>query len=291
MERLRVEGLKMYQGQQPFTWRGCLDWSLPGLLLEQGTTEYKRILRDRRSVGANTICVAGMLTWGHPFSPDSPGYWDMVRDQQGRSALLDIAAEEGMRICFVTFCDTASLMPDRGAQRAHWQRIYTSWGDKDNVSLVLVNQAGHPSQALSVGDIDQFERPPSIAGFPALLAAKNNPFEDNPVPSPAWDFSTFCGKRNYPNWFIESGGLSMWTVVHDQAAAPAVLFEPIRCGDKFADQGAMAPGHWRQLARSLSFEGTIGGNFYSDDNAQARVLSPGVVHNSAVEFLGNIPQP
>lgn len=289
MNRLTVsaDGLGFMDGEKPFVWRGGLDWSAMGLLLEQGEAAYRALLRDRRSVGQNTICVAGMLSWGHPFMPETPGYWNAVRDGHGRSALTDIALEEGMRVCVVVLCDTAGR--DLAWMRAHWQRWYVSLGDKPNVTFVLANQAGHPSQGMSEADLETFERTQPVAGFPAALCAKNNPFEDNPVPRNHWDFSAFCAKRNDPNWFMEAGCVSMWTVVHDQAHAPAVLFEPIRCGDKYPE--SKDPGKWRQLGRSLCFKGTVGGNFYSDDNAQARPYAAGVVHDSAVEFLGNIPLP
>lgn len=279
---IRPDGLGFLDGGQPFTWRGDLCWPLYGKYLHQGEGAAREIFIDRRSVGANTICCAGMLTWGHPFNPSTPGYWEKLRD------FVDLAASESMRVCFVVFCDTRELMPDRGAQLAHWERFYVTLGDKSNVTLVLVNQAGHPSQALGVGDIDQFSRTQPVAGFPPLLCAKNNPMEDNPVPNPAWDFSVFCTKRNEPHWYIESGGLSMWTVVHDQAFAPAVMFEPIRAGAKYPY--ALAPGKWRQLARSLCFEGTVGGNFYSDQSSQAQAFS-GTIRDCAVEYLGNIPTP
>jgi hypothetical protein len=284
MQRLTVSpnGLGFLEGSTPFTWRGDLCWPLYGKYLALGEGAAREIFIDRRSVGANTVCVAGMLTWGYPFSPDTPSYWDKLR------RFVDIAAEESMRVCFVVFCDTATLMPDRAAQLAHWERFYVTLGDKDNVTLVLVNQAGHPSQNLRQDEIDQFQKPQPVAGFPALLAAKNNPFEDNPVPNPAWDFSVFCTKRNEPHWYIEAGGVSMWTVVHDQAYAPAVMFEPIRAGDKYPE--ALSPGKWRQLGRSLCFEGTVGGNLYSDQSSQAVPFS-GTIRNCAVEFLGNIPKP
>ena len=272
------DGVGFLVSGQPWTWRGTLTWPLYGKFLNEGENVVRSVLRNRRDVGANTVCCAGMLSWGSPFTPAHPQYWSGLR------SFVELAEQELLRVCFVVFCDTRSIMPDLATQRAHWERFYVTLGDKTNATLVLTNQPGHPSQAI---DVMAFAPPPSVAGFPPLLAARHNPLEDQRPITPAWAFSAFCGKRNDPNWFMEAGGLSMWTVVNDLQGTHGVtvFFEPPPCGRQaqWTD-----PGKWRQLARSLCFKGTAGGNFYSDQDARAEMYA-GVTHACALEYLGNIP--
>ena len=145
----------------------------------------------------------------------------------------------------------------------------------------------HPTQSDALKEhYLEFERPPSIAGFPPLLAARDNPNEDAHPTLPPWDFSCFCSKRPEPLWWMEGSGLSMATIVHDVTLAATVLFEPPPCGRRPEWTDA---GKWRQFARALCFEGTIGGNAYSDYDARSEVYPHGVVRNCMVEYLGNIP--
>ena len=137
--------------------------------------------------------------------------------------------------------------------------------------------------------------PPSIAGPPPLLAATYNPHEDEiPWTLPGWAFSCFCSKRNDPNWWTEGGGFSMVSAVQLGANGrpptnqATVLFEPPPCGRPNHPEWT-DPGKWRQFARSQCFKGTVGGNFYSDEDAQSLLYPPGPVRDSAIEFLGNLP--
>ena len=279
MRRLQSNGLLLTQGPYPFVWRGSLTWSLYGRVLAQGLEAGRAVLRDRRTVGANTVCCSLMLSWAFPFTPASPGFWEML------TPFVHMAADEGMRVCFIVFADTRTIMPDRATQQAHWQRVYTHLASEDTVTLVLANQPNHGTQAI---DPFAFAAPPSVGGFPAMLAARDNPLGDAVPTLPPWGFSAFCSKRSEPNWYMEAGCVSMWTIVHDHTHGPTILFEPPPCGRRpeWTD-----PGKWRQLARSLCFNGTCGGNFYSDFDARSEVYPPGVVRDSAVEFFGNIPLP
>jgi hypothetical protein len=202
-----------------------------------------------------------------------------------------MVGEEGMRVCFTVFADTKVLMPDAGAQMAHWERVYTHLGGESNVTLLGVNQPGHSTQAI---DPFMLNEPPSVAGFPSLLAMRDNPMEDGMPSAPPWKLSAFCSKRNDPHWWAEGGGFSMATATQighsgiPPTRGATVLFEPPPAGrhPDWTD-----PGKWRQFGRSLSFKGTVGGNFYSDYDARSEVYPEGVVRACAVEFLGNIPQP
>ena len=280
---------------QPFVWRGTLTWSLYGRALYFGIENAREVVRDRRSVGANTVCCSLMLSWGFPFTPQEghslydADYWPFL------TPFVRMCAAEQMRVCFIVFADTKFLMPDRNAQKAHWQRLYTHLAAEPNVTFVLVNQPGHHTQAISIGGIAEFEPPPPIAGFPALLAAPYNPHEDElPLAFPGWAFSCFCSKRNDPNWWAEAGGYSMATVVSIGAGdrppthQATVLFEPVPYGRRpeWSD-----PDKARQFARSQAFKGTVGGNVYSDLDARSEVYPAGVVRDCAVEYLGNLPQP
>ena len=282
------DGLGLLDGTIPFTWRGTLTWTLYGLWLHS-QAEARNVVRDRRSVGANTVCFASQLCWLHQGRPYSifaptitPGYHNQIR------SFADMLQEEEMRACMVVLCDTAYLGQDYNAMRDHWKWCYTAVGDQPNWTLVVANQPFHPTQSNELKDhIMEFERPPSIAGFPPLLVARDNPNEDNPPTTPPLDFAAFCSKRNEPFWYVEAGGLSMWTIVNDHTNCPTVLFEPPPCGrrSEWTD-----PGKWRQFGRSLCFKGTVGANFYSDHDAASLILT-GPTRDCAVEFLGNIPLP
>ena len=281
---LSPDRMQFLEDGYPWVWRGTLTWSLYGRYLHQGMEAALAVLRDRQACGANTVCCSLMLSWGFPFSPVTPGFWS------GLTPFVRTAADEGLRLCFIIFADTRSLMPNHDAQVAHWQRIYTHLGGEPNVTLLLVNQPGHHSQDL---DLYRFDPPPPIAGFPALLAARANPFEDHPPILPAWSFSAFAAKRNDPNWFMEAGCGSMWYTVNGFGSYPGtqqatVLFEPAPAGRRpeWTD-----PGKWRQFARSCCFRGTVGANFYSDYDARSEIYPAGVVRDCAVEFLGNLPRP
>lgn len=278
---LHVDGLDLRRSDNElWTWRGTLDWPLFGRHLNEGESVTRAILRDRRSVGANIVCCAGMLSWWEGLTPSHPNYWPELRH------FADICAEEDMRLCLVVFCDTRSIMPNVSDQVPHWDRIQAHLGDKPNVLLVGVNQPGHPSQSID----------PLIthgSSFSGQLCARDNPLESgNPV-LPALDFSCYCSSRNPVKGWVEVGS-SMWYVVNGWSDGqwtgvhqPSVLFEPLHCRptDWTGD-----PGIWRQLARSLSFRGTVGGNFYSNQCSIAELFS-GIERDCAVEFLGNIPKP
>lgn len=288
MQRLIVSADRMrltLADGSPFVWRGTLDWSLYSRYLHEGEAVARSLAIDRRSVGANTICCAHLLSWAHPLplTPATPNLFEKL------PAFADLLASEGLRLNLNVFNDTASLMPDQGSQLAHWERVYVTLADKDNVTLLLGNAQHHSSQAI---DFSVFPKPPSVAGFPALLAAIENPLEDNPPPSPPWDFSCFAGKRSVPFWFMEAGCVSMWTIVHDNVHGASLMYEPPPCGrpgEVYSDT-ALDAGNWRQFARSHCFTGTIGGNFYADQLAESVPLT-GQVRNCAVEYLGNLPQP
>ena len=281
--------LRLLEGSTPFRWRGTLTRTLFGLWMHDPIAA-RAVVRDRKACGANTVCFDSQLNWSHfhrpygIFGPTvTPNYHQQIRPF---AAML---TEEDMRACMVVLCDTATLMPDLQAMRNHWQWCYTAVGDQPHWTLVLANQIFHSTQAEALKDhYLEFEQPPSIAGFPPLLAARDNPNEDAHPTLPPWDFSCFCSKRNEPFWWMEGSGLSMATIVHDVTHAATVLFEPPPCGRPDHPEWADA-GKWRQFARALCFEGTIGGNFYSDEDARSDLYLPGVVRNSAVEMLGNIP--
>lgn len=276
--KLNPDRLNFTLDDNPWTWRGTLTWSLFGKAVNMGIEAARPVVVDRRSVGANTICCSSMLSWGHPVNPSSPNYWETL------TPFVHMLRDEGMRLCLIVFADTKSLMPDEGSQKAHWERMYTHLGAEDNVTFLLANQPWHPSQSINVYN---FDKPKSIAGFPAQLAMRDNPNEDVPPTLPPWDFSAFCSKRNEPFWFMEAGCVSMWTIVNDHTHSATILFEPPPCGRRaeWTD-----PGKWRQFGRSICMRGSAGANFYSDHDARSDVYT-GITRDCAVEFLGNLPNP
>jgi hypothetical protein len=275
--------LSFIHGVQSWIWRGTLDWMLYGRHLSEGEAVSRRIIQDRRSVGANTVCCAGNLFSWHPaLRPDNPQSWSELRP------FVDMAAEEDMRVCFVVFCTTTQLMPGMGSQLAHWERFVTTLGDKINVTLVLVNQPGYPDQR----DFDSLAFSKIQVGtFPQLLCARGNPGEQENPRMPAWDFSCYCSSRDELK-YAETGS-SMHYIVDGWGPGQSwqgtrqvsILFEPPHAHEigTWSD-----PSVWRQLGRSLCFKGTGGGNFYSDQCAQAQLLI-GRQRACAIEFLGNIP--
>lgn len=277
--------MTLLEDGKPFVWRGTLDWPLYGRFLNEGVDVTRGVMADRRSVGANTICCAGMLGWWPGLNPSNPQYWDSLRP------FVELAEQQDMRICFVVFCDTATLMPDRASMEAHYERFLVTLGDKTNVTFVGVNQPGHHTQSRDCNPL-RFSKPPS---FPSLLCARDNPLEQGNPTLPAQDFSCYCSRRDYPKGYIEVGS-SMFYVVEGWADAgivwqgshqASVLFEPLHCRPH---DWTGSPGVWRQLARSLAFAGTAGGNFYSDQCSQAALLTD-VERMCAVEFCGNLPTP
>lgn len=300
MKNLTISSDRMtfLEDGRPWVQRGTLDWPIYGRFLNEGELYAKDLFIDRRSVGANTIACAGMLAWPQwGFNPSHPDYWSKLR------RFVEIADDEGMRLQFVVLCDTASLMPDLGAQKAHWERFLVTLGDKTNVSFVVANQPGHPTQTIRPEDTATYTKPSS---FQQLLCARNNPFEtDNPV-MPPMDFSLYCSSRDGHLGYVEVGS-SMWYVVNGWPTDPAawggtrqvsVLFEPARIEagtqwgwDARPSNGWDDPGKWRQLGRSLCFKGTGGGNIYSRHGVNADLLTSPVIRACYVEFLGNIPNP
>lgn len=280
---LHVDGLDLKTGDgESFVWRGTLTWSLYGRCLYEGLESARRVVLDRRSVGANTICCSLMLSWGFPFGPSHPQFWTML------TRFVRMCADEEMRLCLIVFADTKLIMPDQPSQLAHWQRVYTHLGAESHVTLVLANQPGHHTQSI---DVMAFQPPPSVAGFPPLLAARENPLEDNPPRLPPWSFAAFCTKRNDPNWFMEAGCGSMWYTVNGFGSypgthCPTVVFESVPFGRRpeWTD-----PNKARQFGRSCCFRGTIGANAYSDYDARSELYPAGLVRDCVTEMLGNLP--
>lgn len=275
--------LTFLEDGKPWVQRGVLAWPLYGRFLNEGPLLAGALMDDYVACGANTICCAGMLSWWPGLNPTNPAYWSSLRP------FVELAEQKRVRICFVVFCDTRSLMPDRASQIAHWERVLTTLGDKTNVTFVAVNQPGHPTQSCDPMDFNPLPR------FPGLLCARDNPMESANPTVPPLDFSCYCSSRNYPQGFVEVGS-SMWYVVNGWedhgnvwvgSHQVSVLFEPLHC--RVTDWTGN-PGVWRQLARSLTFQGTGGGNMYSDALSQAQPLV-GIERACAVEFLGNLPTP
>lgn len=300
--------LQLMDGDQPFVQRGTLDWPLFARLLIEGEPVFGEILADRRSVGANTVALATMwsryqmLHWA--VWPDDV-YWGALR------TAARIAHEEGMRLQWIVFASTKPGLEWVGMpagshwpgiigidyQKAHWERLCVTMGDSANVSYILANQPGHPDQPTPTSAELKTFVVPQTGDFPKPLVARNNPHEDkNPI-LPPLDFSCYCSSRKFPKGVAELG-YSMWNIVwgwQNQAEWPgtrqaSILFEPARVSEDPSNSGYewANPGRWRQMARSLCFEGTNGGNFYSDQNRYALPLT-GITRNCAVEFLGNIP--
>lgn len=278
---LTPDRLGLMDGPSRFTWRGVLDWCLFGRYMRDGADTVRVLVQDRRSVGANIICCAGMLAWFEGLNTSNPLYWDSLRP------FAELLESEQMRLCFVVFCDTESLMPNAAAQAAHWDRFLTTLGDKINVVFVGVNQPGHDGQN---ADPMVAHRMPN---FPQLLVARDNPNESGNPTVPALDFSCYCSSRDEVKGVIEVGS-SLSYVVNGWpdggwggTHGAVVLFE----GPHFRPTGPWAsPAKARQLARSLCFDGTVGGNYYCDQLSQSQTLA-GVERDMAVEFCGNIPNP
>jgi hypothetical protein len=287
---LSADRLSLLADGSPFIWRGTLDWPAYGRHLNEGAAYTHRLCNDRRSVGANTICCAGMLSWWQGLHPGHPRYWEELRP------FADIAAEYDLRVCFVVLCDTRALMPDFNTQLAHWERFIVTLGDKTNVTCLVANQPGHPSQTITPAQTAVFTVP-IVGGFPPILCARDNPMESaNPV-LPPLDFTCYCSSRHPSKGFVEVGS-SMWYVVNGWPDNPSawrgthrasILFEPARI-EQDPSNGWDDPGKWRQLARSLAFKGTCGGNIYSRQGRDADVFT-GRIRACAVEYLGNIPNP
>lgn len=282
---ISADRLSFLEDGKPWIQRGCLDWPLYGRYLTHGENYARDIFQDRRHVGANTIACAGMLAWPDlGFSTAHPNYWPGLR------RFVEIAEQESIRIQWVVLCDTRVLMPNLSAQLAHWERFLVTLGDKTNVTFLLANQPGHPSQTITPAQTLYFGKP---SGFTHLLCSRGNPFESaNPV-VPPMDFSCYCSSRRGHFGYVEVGS-SMWYVVNgwpDDLSSwggthqASILFEPARIE---VDNGWADPGKWRQLARSLAFKGTAGANIYSRQGRNAEILT-GITRDSYVEFLGNIP--
>jgi hypothetical protein len=291
--------LSFLDGGVPFVQRGCLTWPLLGVYLNDGELAAAELIKDRRSVGANTISVIGMWSRYKNLHPSHPQYWDSLRP------LSQIAADEGMRLQWVVLADTRPTavwldtpgtwpgMPDLGSQLAHWERFLVTLGDFNNVTFIVANQPGHPSQTITPAQTTQFVVP-QVGDFPKLLAARNNPFEDSNPTLPPMDFSCYCSSRRYPKGVAELG-YSMWNVIHgwqeiskwSGTRQVSILFEPPRISE---GNGWDDPGRWRQMARSLCYYGVGGGNVYSDQDRFGLPFT-GVTRDCAVEFLGNIPNP
>ena len=289
MNRLSISAdrLTFLENGQPWIQRGCLDWPLYGRFLNGGEAYARSIFRDRRSVGANTIALAGMLAWPDlGFNPTHPHYWTSL------SRFAQIADEESIRLQWVVLCDTRELMPDLNSQIAHWERFLTHLGAAYNCTFVVANQPGHDSQTITRADTRLF-----LKAFSHQLCSRDNPHEsENPV-LPPMDFSCYCSSRDPYKGYVEVGS-SMWYVVHgwpkpegnqtwDGTQQVSILFEPYRI-EASPSNGWDDPGKARQLARSLAFEGTGGGNCYSRQGRNAEVFT-GVTRDCYVEYLGNIP--
>lgn len=288
MDRLTLssDGLRLNSGSSPFIWRGILDWPLYGRYLNEGSAVVREVLKDRRSVGANIVCCGAQLGWWPNLHPGNPGWWP------GWRPFVDLCSEEGMRVCPIVFCDTATY--PQADYEAHWVRFYTQLGDKSNVVLVGMNQPGHPSQdnkgLVDSGVLGRLAVK-SIAGFPPLLFARENPYEGaNPI-LPAGDFTLYCEDRNINRW-METGASMAYVVwgwgpgeSWQGSRRASVLFEPWHA-KPYGESGN--PWYWRARARELSAPGTVGGNFYSDQCAKSQLLTDGE-RACAVEYLGNIP--
>lgn len=286
MHRLTVSSdrLSLLVDGVPLVWRGTLDWPLYGRYLNEGASVVDAVIADRVSVGANTICLAAQLAWWPNLNPTNPKWWDDWRP------FVQLALDRQVRVCIVVFCDTATYP---AAYLAHWERLYVTLGDFPNVTLVVMNQPGHPTQDNGnlLPLLPTFTTVP-VAGFPRLLFARDNPFESANPTLPAGDFALYCCSRD-PGKFFNIGAsmaqiVNGWPEHQDQwpgTHGASVLFEPWHAKPTgvYGDAGL-----WRQIARSLCFKGNIGGNFYSDQCSQAALLT-GVERGCAVEYLGNIP--
>jgi hypothetical protein len=252
--RIAIDGVHFTSDGARWTWRGCTDFRLPHRFITG--EDITAVLEDRKAIGANLVrCLAmkaNNIGW-ELIPARQPDYWAGVR------RFFDLLGARGFACEWTVFADTKITMPDASAQVDFWRRTIELARDYPFVVLELVNEAGHPTQAI---DPQRFERP---AGVPTSHGSGGT---DEDVVRPVWDYAAYHARRAQHRG--DARGASNYSPYAYQEDYPKPCpFVPDE-GDKPASYG-FDPEFARLMGRHASCG--AGGTFHSDDGIQSVVFS------------------
>ena len=177
---LSISGQTFMQHGQPFRVKGSTDFRL-GERVHAGV-DIRPILKDRKDAGANWLRVLGMKqnNTGWQWLPNAPGRRDAMR------RLFDLAGQFGFYVEWVTFADTALLMPTLAEQLTHREKDLEVLRQYPFVLEELLNEYGHSLQRV---EPSKFSKPSGI------IASHGSGLTDRPAVAPYWDYATYHGRR------------------------------------------------------------------------------------------------
>ncbi|HVI42774.1 MAG TPA: hypothetical protein VM577_19375, partial [Anaerovoracaceae bacterium] len=142
-------------------------------------------LTQAEEAGFNLLRVLAMKTdnTGWALDPKQSLYWDAL------DRLFQRLDTFGFHCELTVFADTRYVLPNPTDQQVFWTRVIDMAKEHSNVLLELVNEYGHPTQAINPLN---FHKPDGI------LASHGSGLTDSDGVQPYWDYMTYHARRDAP---------------------------------------------------------------------------------------------
>jgi len=259
---LVVEGRYFKRGGRRYYWRGSSDFTMLYDLM--AGRDVSPVLRQRQAAGATGLRVFLMLHYIQHLDPaEWPGIWTTL------VPFARFVAGYGMDVEFTCLADCQVLLPRHEDQQAFITRVGETVGAEPNVICEAVNE--YPKNGV---DAPRLSRPPG------RIWSRGSSLADASPAMPAWDYSGFHPRRDWPKvaiadadaWFVGNGVDENGNPTGH--AHPCIIDEPIG----FAE--AEEPGRRSndpELARILghtSLSHGQGGTFHSGAGLTSQFWGP-----------------
>lgn len=196
MERIHADGeVFVTESGARWTHAGHIDFLLYKRSLEGVTIEP--LLAERYAAGSRVVCTLGMCHYIEHFYPQDYGdvYYSHLRP------FAQALAAAGFYWMPILFADQHMV---RVSEQQHFRRCYEGLAGEPNVHPSLVNE--YPKNGI---DPSRFVKPEGTG----LLWSRGSGLADDEPPRPAWDWTEFHPRRDWPKvlmgnfdgWWVKEG--------------------------------------------------------------------------------------
>jgi len=182
LARPRPQNHQWFIGNTEWRWRGSSDFKLLADFVA-GVNLTDR-LNQRKAAGANLVRVLAM-------KQNNTG-WQLVPSYTVETVLpafFQALAAAGFYCDLTVFADTRAMMANQNDQLHFWARIGAVAQHHTNVFLDLLNEAGHPTQAID---------PKAFQPIPGVLCSHGSGQTDAHSVDPFWQWSPYHARRDTP---------------------------------------------------------------------------------------------